>query len=410
MPRDRQTRRALLLSIGIACSAISTGCLRTAIVRPAQEPPAEPPSSGMPNPVDRPVATPGAGQGPVDAPVMNQTPSPAGASPGPATPLVTNSVVPPTPPTDPSAVDPVQLQAAPTEPRSVPDSAEPHGVTAATPAGDVRAVSATPMLDAANRRVAAVTRQHRESIAAASMPAALEDGIPTLVARPSPDIDAPASTNATNPQPAVATGPATSPGPGEPSSTRNDASPAQPSAPATPTVQPTASIAPVEKEKRPEEPARNQPRAADPPPTIPASVSASENGDPPGISELRLCRKVTGFGSFEPLDEKSVKAGQTVLIYCEMTGLRYEPKDDGFVSRVSSRIEIRSAGGGPIRWEHELGAGEDVCRRRRHDYYVNYRVDLPKSLAPGSYDLRLTQTDLLANRSTSAEMPLNITP
>jgi len=416
MPRDRQTRRALLLSIGIACSAISTGCLRTAIVRPAQEPPAEPPSSGIPNPVDRPVATPGAGQGPVDAPAMNQTPSSVGSSPGTATPLVTKPVVPPTPPvitppTDPSAVDPVQLLAAPTEPRSVPDSAEPRGVTAATPAGDVPAVSATPLLDAAIKRVATVTREHHESIAAASMLAAPEDGIPTLVARRSPDVDAPASKNATNPLPAVAAGPATAPGPGEPSSTRNDVSPAQPSAPATPAVQPTDPITPVEKEKRPEEPAlRDQPRAADPPPTIPASVSASENGDTPGISELRLCRKVTGFGSFEPLNETSVKAGQTVLIYCEMTGLRYEPKDDGFVSRVSSRIEIRPAGGGPIRWEHELGAGEDVCRRRRHDYYVNYRVELPKSLAPGSYDLRLTQTDLLANRSTSAEMPLNITP
>ena len=139
-------------------------------------------------------------------------------------------------------------------------------------------------------------------------------------------------------------------------------------------------------------------------------VSAPENGDPPGISELRLCRKVSGFGSFEPLNENSVKAGQPFLIYCEMTGLRYEAKDDGFVSRLSSRIEIRPAGGGPIQWEHELGAAEDVCRRRRHDYYVNYRVDLPKSLAPGSYDLRLTQTDLVANRATSAEIPLSIAP
>jgi len=39
---------------------------------------------------------------------------------------------------------------------------------------------------------------------------------------------------------------------------------------------------------------------------------------------------------------------------------------------------------------------------------VNYRVDLPESLAPGTYDLRLTQTDLVANSSTSAGIPLAI--
>jgi len=423
MPRDRQTRRALLLLMGIVCSAVSTGCLRTAIVRPAQEPPAEPSSSGTPNPGDRPVAIPGAGQGQVDAPLTNQTPIPArlsiwrslaGASPGiatsPATALAVTTAPPvSTPPKESSAVAPIQLEAAPIEPRSVPDSVEPRGVTATTPAADTPGASATPMLDAANSRVAAVTRQHRELLAAAAMPAAPEDGIPALVARRSPAVDAPASKTATSPLPAVATGSAASPGWREPTSAQNDASPAQPPAPAAPKVEPTAPIAPIEKEKSPEEPARDQPRDADHPPTNPASDSAAENCDPPGISELQLCRKVSGFGSFEPLNETSVKAGQPVLIYCEMTGLRYEAKDDGFVSRVSSRIEIRSAGGGPIQWEHELGAGEDVCRRRRHDYYVNYRFYLPKSLAPGSYDLRLTQTDLVANRSTSAEIPLNIT-
>jgi len=385
------------------------------MVRPAQEPPSEPPSSGMPNPGDRPVAIPGAAQGQVDTPATNQAPPSAGATPGTATPLVTTPVVPSpspviTPPKEPSAVAPIQLEAAPKEPRSVHDSVEPRGLTATTPAGDAAEASATPMLDAANKRVQAVTRQHHESIAAASTPAAPEDGIPTLLARRSTAVDPAPSKTATHSPPEVATGSATTPGSGERTSTQNDASPAQPPAPAAPKVQPPAPIAPVQTEKRPEEPAQDQPRAADPPQTVPASVSAAENCDSPTISELRLCRNVSGFGSFEPLSQNSVKAGEPVLIYCEMTGLRYEPKDDGFVSRISSRIEIRSSGGGPIQWEHELGAGEDVCRRRRHDYYVNYRVDFPKSLAPGSYDLRLTQTDLVADRSTSAEIPLHITP
>ena len=61
-------------------------------------------------------------------------------------------------------------------------------------------------------------------------------------------------------------------------------------------------------------------------------------------------------------------------------------------------------------WEKALGDAEDVCRRRRRDYYVNYRFELPRSLGPGSYRLRLLQTDLVAGSATSTEIPLEIKP
>jgi hypothetical protein len=93
-----------------------------------------------------------------------------------------------------------------------------------------------------------------------------------------------------------------------------------------------------------------------------------------------------------------------------MTGMRYEAKDASFVSRLSSKIEISAAGSGPVLWARELGPAEDVCGSRRHDFYVNYRVDLPKTLPPGSYHLRLRQTDLVANRTTSGELSFEIVP
>jgi hypothetical protein len=127
-----------------------------------------------------------------------------------------------------------------------------------------------------------------------------------------------------------------------------------------------------------------------------------------GISDLRLCRSIAGFGSFEPLADERVKAGQRLLVYCELTGLQYEVRDAGFVSRISSRVELKSAPGGPVIWEQELGDAEDACRRRRRDYYVNYFVDLPKALHPGSYRLRLLQTDLVAGSATSSEIPLEV--
>jgi hypothetical protein len=143
---------------------------------------------------------------------------------------------------------------------------------------------------------------------------------------------------------------------------------------------------------------------------VPSAIPPLEELTPFGVSELHLCRKVHGFGSFEPLNGTALKSGQRLLLYCEVTGLEYEPKDHGFLSRLASRIEIRSADNGLIQWEQDLGSAEDLFGRRRRDYYVNYRIELPKSLPAGNYRLKLTQTDLVANRLAFGEIPLQIVP
>ena len=132
--------------------------------------------------------------------------------------------------------------------------------------------------------------------------------------------------------------------------------------------------------------------------------------NPLGVSELHLCRKVHGFGSFELLNQTALKAGQRLLLYWELTGLEYELQKDGYLSRVSSRVEIRTADSALVQWALELGSAEERFGRRRRDNYVNCVIELPKSLQPGSYRLKLIQTDLVASRSTSAEIPLQIAP
>ncbi len=135
----------------------------------------------------------------------------------------------------------------------------------------------------------------------------------------------------------------------------------------------------------------------------------SERRIPLGMGELQLCRRVTGFGLFEPLRDEQVKVGQHLLIYCELTGIQYEERGTDYVSRISSRVEVKAADGGLVLWSRALGDAQDVCRRPRRDYYVNYVFDLPKKLGPGSYRLRLLQTDLVAGSSTSSDIPLEIT-
>lgn len=153
------------------------------------------------------------------------------------------------------------------------------------------------------------------------------------------------------------------------------------------------------------------------PETPPATPMPAPTPAPPGptdllISELALCRKVVAFGSFERLETEACRAGQVILLYCEMVGLVYEPAAEGQVrSRIRSRIEIRPAQGDDVPvWELDLGAAVDLCRQARKDYYVNYRITLPgpETLAPGEYRLVLHQQDTVSGKQAQRELPLRI--
>ncbi len=139
-----------------------------------------------------------------------------------------------------------------------------------------------------------------------------------------------------------------------------------------------------------------------------SAVDALEAMAPLEITELKLCRKVTGFGSYETLEPIACKAGRAVIVYCEMSGVRYEAVSEGYRSRLSAEVELRPVDNGKPPWKHDLGLAEDCCRKRRRDYYVNYRLDLPEDLPAGPYELRLTQTDLVTNQTHSNVMPMTV--
>lgn len=145
-------------------------------------------------------------------------------------------------------------------------------------------------------------------------------------------------------------------------------------------------------------------------PDFQSAAQALEQAAPLEVRDLRFCKRVLGFGDYEPVDDDRFKAGQSVILYCELAGLRFEPVGDRVRSRLSSTVEVTPASGGEPVWTCSLGKADDLCRRRRRDYYVNYRIPLPETLAPGAYQLRLIQTDAIANRTTTGSLPFTISP
>jgi hypothetical protein len=423
MLRDRQARWTVLVLGTVCCSFVATGCLRSSNLRPAT-PIAERSLTG-PSLPEEPAF-------PAPAPLQQPVRSSPGRLP---------DALPPRPNAAPASRN------RPTEPQTgvIPTDGPEAAIesqSAATPSTGSGLpkpeAAATPLLDAEIQRVEALAQEQRNSLRS--------DGPPDRAAHP---IEPPHTQPA--PEPAQAKPPVCPPETAIATSVRNlldarepkAAAPTQLTSLAPPFELPPLEFGPFTADSRASQkllpdqgtrqavvPAKKRKMSKDETPGAPnveksarpseaqertrdhdhAVQPASEERPALEITDLRLCRTVSGFGSFQPWEESSVKAGQALLIYCEMTGLQYEARSDRFHSRLSTHIELRSDANGSVAWERSPGIPEDVCRRPRRDYYVNYLVGLPESLETGTYRLRLTQTDLIANRTASKEITLEITP
>jgi hypothetical protein len=113
---------------------------------------------------------------------------------------------------------------------------------------------------------------------------------------------------------------------------------------------------------------------------------------------------VDGFGNYEAFEPPVRKAGQPMILYCEVDGLRFEQTAAGFRTRLAAQIEIVPEGGGAPVLLKTLATAEETCRKRRRDYFIAYKLVLPKPLTPGDYKIRLTEKDLTSDRTTTREV------
>ncbi len=394
MSLDRPVRRWIYLVAQATAWLALTGCLRSTSLRSKT--------------VDRPP------------------PEPAHAQ------AETAAIPPPKPAAERNAL---VIEPAPVDPRSLPPlppsitTPAPLELSAAPPAkpapAQAPAASATPLLDAALERVEAVNRERtllRQSESGPPGVSKAEDSTGRSHTKPTANPGSEPATElvsrAPDPLPDLAPVPAESAR--ADSSVREGVSvregaPADEPKPAPRDGGPIGKDAPAdEPDSHPGEgtPAA-EPRPFPVSPVPDASTEPTPSAAVPTtpalkITDVRLCRRVDGFGQITPMDA-ALKPGSLALVYCELEGMVYEARGSDFVSRVSSRIELRRPGGDEVVWQRDLGLAEDICRRERQDYYVSYRILLPGSIAPGNYVLRLIQTDQASQASASSDLAVTVT-
>lgn len=143
-----------------------------------------------------------------------------------------------------------------------------------------------------------------------------------------------------------------------------------------------------------------------PPPPSMADVGPDASAGPARglrISDLRLCREVVAFGHYRAIDASDCRAGQDVILYCELDGVGYESHEAGSRSRLVTALELVAEGSETPLWR-DVRPAEDACEHPRRDYFVGYLLTLPRSLAPGRYRLRVAQRDLVSGRIASDEL------
>jgi hypothetical protein len=117
------------------------------------------------------------------------------------------------------------------------------------------------------------------------------------------------------------------------------------------------------------------------------------------LKSVAFCHRIDGFGAFERFERDEFQAGVPVLVYAEVRNFSSEPTTDGrYLTTLRSTVDIVRVGIGvgvqqaPVdRMTFE--PTEDRSRSPRTDFYNSYKINLPATLPPGPYQMRLTVED-----------------
>jgi hypothetical protein len=145
---------------------------------------------------------------------------------------------------------------------------------------------------------------------------------------------------------------------------------------------------------------------------------------PPSLTIARatLCTRVTGFGAYSPYPSTVFRAGQPIraIIYVELDHFATRPARDGdqiyadapidqqVSVELSQSVSLFQDPGGLLAWHMPAQPITDTGRSRRRDFYLIQRVELPRTLSIGKYNIKVQVKDLVAGAEAEAVIPITV--
>ena len=133
------------------------------------------------------------------------------------------------------------------------------------------------------------------------------------------------------------------------------------------------------------------------------------------LASMQLASDIEGFGLYTPMDAalpSKLPPGRRAhaLLYVEVENFQSRPDGDGqWETRLLEKLVLYRESGLQV-WATEPKEVVDVARNRRDDFFLSRPLVLPEDLPPGSYTLKMTLTDDLANAVSEATLPVQILP
>ncbi len=128
------------------------------------------------------------------------------------------------------------------------------------------------------------------------------------------------------------------------------------------------------------------------------------------VPTLALCRKVDGFGRYDPIDPPRFRAGQEnpVIVYCEVENFASKLDDQKMWETQLTQEVTLFTDTGMLVWKDKTRDISDSCRNRRHDFFMYDLVRLPANLSIGRYILKVTCVDRTASRVAERTVPVEM--
>jgi len=115
------------------------------------------------------------------------------------------------------------------------------------------------------------------------------------------------------------------------------------------------------------------------------------------VKSLAFCTEVSSYGVYQKFKDDRFKAGQPVILYCEVENFRSEESAKGFHTALRSSYQILDAQGRRV-VENDLALTEEYCQNERRDYFIRYFISVPERIYDGKYTLQLTIVDTLSQK------------
>jgi hypothetical protein len=129
------------------------------------------------------------------------------------------------------------------------------------------------------------------------------------------------------------------------------------------------------------------------------------------MKNVRLCRRVSGYGVYETFDSTTFLAGreQPVIVYAELENFHSTlDASNQFQVKLTQEIVLYNESDGLAVWKQPAAQIVDQSRNRRRDFFVVQLIRLPARLTVGKYRLKVRVNDLGGGSIDEATVPIQV--